>query len=120
MLADSLATTYLKQYRTGASEDFWAFEAILEACGNLATGLPVVLELIELAVDDSELSYVAAGPVEDLLKWHGKAAIAAFEKAAVHSTKVRQALAGVWINADDDAFSDWKRLMEEYFPGAFN
>lgn len=120
MSPDVLAAAYLKQYRTGADEDSWAFEEVLEVCGELQAGLALTLRLLELAADDTELAYVAAGPVEDLLKWHGKAAAAAFEKAAAQSEKVRRALSAVWLNQGHEAFAQWKRLMDMYYPGEFN
>ena len=120
MSPDVLAAAYLAQYRSGNEEDFQAFEDVINACGVLDTGLAVTLRLIEIASNDTELSYIAAGPVEDMLIWHGKPAIEAFGSAAEQSIKVRQALAGVWISAKYEAFAPWKVLMDRYYPGEFN
>lgn len=114
MSPQDLASAYLKHYRSGDADDFWAFEDVINACGNLRDGFPVAMALISQAQDDLELAYVAAGPVEDLLKWHGVPALALFEKAAENSGKVRRALANVWIKDTDEAYSGWLALMELY------
>lgn len=93
-----LAQAYLKQYRIGSEDDFWAFESVVEACNDLDFGVKLTLSLIVQSENEMELAYIAAGPLEDLLKLHGNKAIPEFEKASEYSEKVRIALSGVWID----------------------
>ena len=114
MKPQELAEAYLKNYRSGLDEDFWAFEEVNEACNNFETGLEITLALISATTNDQELSYVAAGPVEDMLNMHGTKAMEAFEKAATHSKKTLEALAGVWLSESNEAYSSWKQLMNKH------
>lgn len=109
-----LAAAYMDHYRTGSESESWAFDEVVDACNELEEGIKITFSLIELSENDAELAYVAAGPVEDLLKWHGKKAIPYFENASVYSEKVRKALAGVWINEKYEAFTEWKKLMVKF------
>ena len=113
MKPEELAAAYLADFRTGA-EDSLAFGEVLDACNDLVKGIEVTRALIELAGSDFELAYVAAGPVEDLLNWHGMRAFVLLAADARKSTKARDALAGVWIDDECEAFSAWKALMEKY------
>jgi hypothetical protein len=112
---EEIVAAYRRQFEAGGnSEDFWAFGDVLEQCGSLERGVEITLKLINSADDELYLAYVAAGPLEDILKWHGSAAIPYIEGAATESDKVRQALAGVWLSSADEAFSEWERLMKKF------
>ena len=81
----------------GDKSAFWAFE---EAC-NLLTSDPerlwrITLQLISRAPDELTLSYVAAGPLEDLLARQGLRFIARVELLANTDSKFLKALTGVW------------------------
>jgi hypothetical protein len=78
-------------------ELFWAHEAVDDVVRNSPSeGWALTRELIEAAVDDPALMYVAAGPLEDLLKKHGEHIIDDVITAARRDAKVRRALAGAW------------------------
>jgi len=114
MKPQELAEAYLKNYRTRLDEDFWAFEEVNEACNNFESGLEITLALISSANNEQELSYVAAGPVEDMLTMHGNKAMEAFEKAILNSDKILEALAGVWLSESNEVYSTWKQLMNKH------
>ncbi len=114
MTSQELAEAYLQHYRSGSKEDSWAFDEVVEACNDLESGIKVTLSLLAFAKNEIEISYIAAGPVEDILKWHGNKAIPYFENASQYSENVRKALAGVWINEKDKAFSEWERLITKF------
>jgi hypothetical protein len=114
MSPHDMALAYLGPMR-GLEEDPYIFPTVLELCTNdLEKGTEVTLALIAASNNEAELCYVAAGPVEDLLKWHGTRAIPALEAAADQSEKVRQALAAVWLNETHEAFCEWRRLLSKY------
>jgi hypothetical protein len=110
-----LVAAYRRQFDAGGEgEDFWAWEDVLELCHSLEKGLAITLKLIASADDELYLAYVAAGPLEDILKWHGSAAIPALEGAAAESDNVRRALASVWLSPQAEGYSEWERLMKTF------
>ncbi|MCG7984202.1 MAG: hypothetical protein JAY90_15805 [Candidatus Thiodiazotropha lotti] len=78
-----------------------------------------VSELIELAVDDPEKTWilikeilklddsdyivksVGAGPLEDLMVYHGKIFIERIQKEASMSDSFKNAMQNVWLDSDD-------------------
>jgi hypothetical protein len=113
--AQQLAKAYLAGMR-GLGEPTDAFADVLEACNDFDTGMAVTLALIAEARNEGELAYVAAGPVEDMLKLHGARAIAPLEAAAERSENVRKALGGVYLSEHHEAFPEWRRLVRKYAP----
>jgi hypothetical protein len=93
---NTLAEAYLTHYRTGDNSLFDAFNQVDALVRDLERGLPICLALIDAARDDAELAYVAAGPLEDLIHRVGEPARHALAPLARRSSKVRQAMAGVW------------------------
>jgi hypothetical protein len=114
MTLDEIVAGYYKNWTTLADEDFWAWEAVVELCRDLQKGFDICLRLINSSEDDLYLAYVAAGPVEDLIKWHGASAVNLFELPAQNSEKIRQAIAGVWLSPSADGFAEWQRIMLKY------
>lgn len=55
-----------------------------------------ILTAVSLAESDTELSYIAAGPVEHLLGWHGEDYIGLVEEQAAANPKFARMLTGVW------------------------
>jgi hypothetical protein len=80
-----------------AEELFWAWEQVRERVAeNPAEGWALTHDLLLAAPDDDALMYVAAGPLEDLLKRAGESVIDDVITAARRDAKVRRALRGVW------------------------
>jgi hypothetical protein len=93
---DEIVSGYLANY-AGEQSAFWAFE---EACELLSRDPErlwrIALRLIQQAPDDAALAYVAAGPLEDLLAFHGPTFIQRVEDLARRDSRFLLALAGVW------------------------
>ena len=93
---DEIVAGYLANY-SGDKATFWAFEEVCELISRDPNRLwAITLRLIEQAPDDAALSYVAAGPLEDLLAAHGPSFIERVEAAAREHPRVMRALSGVW------------------------
>jgi hypothetical protein len=93
----TLADAYLRQLETNNPDLFWAFEEVLEICdSDPERAWQLTLTLIAKASNPKSLSYVAAGPLEDLLKNHGSVVIDRVEIAARRDPKFRLALCDVW------------------------
>ncbi len=114
MSDEDIAAAYYKNFITQSDEGFWAFETVAEMCGDLRQGIDITLRLIDASDDDLYLAYLAAGPVEDLIKRHGAQAVRLFEVAADNSDKVRRALAGIYLSPNADAYAEWQRLLTKY------
>lgn len=59
--------------------------------------LRVVAALLGRAPDEDAVALVAAGPLEDLLNWHGDALVNEVERLARQDFRFRRALAGVCL-----------------------
>jgi hypothetical protein len=57
---------------------------------------PMILALVELAPDDAALAYVAAGPLEDLVREHLERFADRLVEQARRDPRFRDALKGVW------------------------
>jgi len=85
----ALADAYLRQHETNDPELFWAFEEVLEICiADQERAWRLTLTLIAKASNPKSLSYIAAGPLEDLLKNHGSTVIDRVEIAARRDSAV--------------------------------
>jgi hypothetical protein len=70
--------------------------------------------LINKAPSDEALAYVAAGPLEDLLAFHGPAVIDYVTVAARADARLQLALSGVWLNRANPVWERWSALMNEF------
>ena len=103
---------YYEHWQDGSDDLSWAFDAVRDLCHDLAMGTDIALRLIVSVEDDAYLAYVAAGPVENLIKYYGHAALAIFEKAGETSPRVIEALAGVWLKPSDQGYAEWHRIIQ--------
>ena len=94
---------------------FWAWEAV----NALVREQPerawsMILRLVELSPDDRVLANVAAGPLEDLLKFQPYAFIDRVENRARTDAKFRRCLSGVWgwSSIPDDVQGRMRRTWE--------
>jgi hypothetical protein len=110
---DKLVAGYFENWKCRSDDTFWAWGEVDALCNNLESGFEITRRLIESAEDDLYLGYIAAGPVEDLIVRHGTPAVALLEEAADSSPRVRESLAGVWLNTSHDAFPEWSRVMHK-------
>lgn len=86
---------------TDKNFEFWndVTNVVLKG-GDLA--LSLVLRLVADAPNPSALSYVAAGPLEDLLTRHGPAVWGAIKEEARRNPKLGAALGQVWAEGRID------------------
>ncbi|HKX31480.1 MAG TPA: hypothetical protein VJ302_27585 [Blastocatellia bacterium] len=69
----------------------------------------IVKALVVAASDDEALSYIGAGPLEDLLSSNGEQFIELIEQQAVADSRFRFCLAGVWRSGMTDEI--WQRVI---------
>jgi hypothetical protein len=106
---------YLRQWRTGREDDFWAWEEVeAQVRDTPRRGWALVRQLIAACRSDAALMYIAAGPLENLIKWHGYRLGPKIARAAHDDEKVQRALAGIWIDEEYVAFGWWKQQMIEF------
>jgi hypothetical protein len=113
---EELAATYLRHYTLKRQEDWWAFEEV-EALVRLnpLEAWEVARILVNTASSDEALAYIAAGPLEDLLKKHGPVVIDCIENESQENVRLQLALSGVWgLNRSNPVFDRWYALMWKY------
>jgi hypothetical protein len=113
---DDLVDAYLKYgwivvHDGEASHLEWAYHSVCEIVDRAESEdvLALVLALISKSPDEL-LSYVAAGPLEDLLCLHGPNVIGTVLKSAHKDERLRIALQGVWGQNRMDS-ATWERLQ---------
>jgi hypothetical protein len=77
-------------------------------------GWEITRILVNKAVSDESLAYVAAGPLEDLLKKHGPTVITRIEEESRQNDRLRIALSGLYIDPSNPIFDRWYALMWKY------
>ena len=90
--------------------NFWAFEEL----GDYTNDDPkkawtTILKILSIDSSDVILSNVAAGPLEDLLAFHGEDWISSVENEASKNTVFKTALLGIYQNEMSDDV--WDRLQ---------
>lgn len=112
---NSLADTYLRS-RQQRDEDFWAWERVQDTIrsGDLGRAYDITLLLLKKASTDDELSYVAAGPLEDLVDGYGDKALDRLEQACDEDSRLQFALSGIWLLPDSPVLQRWQGLMTKY------
>ncbi len=73
------------------------------------TGIELILEILRRNPGTEIIEVLAAGPLEDLLAYHGEAIIDRVEVEARTNGAFASLLGGVWQNAMPD--SVWERIM---------
>lgn len=108
---------YLRYHEEKRPEDSWAFDRVSEIVRDEPdVALELTLLLFKKAGDDDAvLAYVAAGPLEDLLKLHGLHVIDRLEQESTTDPRLQLALSGVWgIDSGHPLFERWYALMSKY------
>lgn len=91
----------------GYDRNFWAVEELI----NIAREDPdrlweSILQILD-SDDSEEISKaVGAGPLEDLVVFHGSSFIDKIESQAAVSTRFRSTMKFVWLDSDDSEFAD--------------
>ena len=113
MKADRLVDAWLNLQR-----NWWAHKALEELIReNPSQGLRALENIAHRAEGDLMLlGMLAAGPLEDLLAWHGENIIGEVEALAKRDPAIRRCLAGVWQNQmSDEIFARVQRSAEPGF-----
>jgi hypothetical protein len=81
-------------------DNFWAWEALDRLCRKQPDLCwEIILEILQATHHESVDWAMAAGPLEDLLAWHGHKFIERVEAQAQSDSKFKELLGGVWQNA---------------------
>jgi hypothetical protein len=92
------------------AQTFWAAAEVAELSRREpAATLDFILEVLKRNPQPRVLANLAAGPLEDLLVYHGPAVIERVEALAAEDTAVSQLLSGVWRNAIREDV--WQRIQ---------
>ena len=113
---DRLIAAYLHSYRTGRCEDAWAEDEIARLVRTRpAMAWPIVRQLVHDAPDDSTRFYVAAGPLEDIVKEFGNELWNEIECEARQNRRFLEALSGIYLDISyGSIYERWRKLMERY------
>jgi hypothetical protein len=96
--APDLVTAYFDYQRTHEDALAWASEAVdVSGFHEPQRKLEQLLVLLAAAPDDWQVGLLAAGPLEDLMRYHGDAVIDDVATEARQNLRLRQALAGIWL-----------------------
>src|SRR5918999_1913196 len=113
---ETLARTYLRQYETKSKEDFWAYERVSDLVRHSPqAGWRITRTLISLAPNDAALAYVAAGPLEDMVKWWGNELREDIEQEARRDRRFLEALSMIRVpEGRGSPHGWWRALLEKY------
>lgn len=115
MKTDDVVEAYFRHYGEKRDDDRWAWEWVHDLVGrDPDEGWALILALVDKAPSDAALAYVAAGPLEDLLKKHGQVVIDRVDAESRKSNRLQLALSGAWITSSDPVFDRWCKLMSEF------
>jgi hypothetical protein len=92
-----LVTAFFRYHRTRRDDLFWAWEEVTALVhAEPEAAWPLVRTLVAESQGETELYYVAAGPLEDFLALHGKRFLQRILADADADDQLRRALGGVW------------------------
>jgi Family of unknown function (DUF6869) len=107
-----------RRERLEADQWFWAWEEVERAVrAPSANVFPVLIALVESAANDDALAYVGAGPLEDLINWHGAQFLDQIEESARRDRAFRTALATVRVS--DSAPAAIRDRLARFMPPPF-
>lgn len=114
----NLAKSWISAQRIGADhigyDKFsWAVDELINMVGDNHEELwLIILEILNL--DDSEeiIKAVGAGPLEDLMIYHGEKYIEKVEAEFYTSTVFEKAVRSVWLDKDDLPDAVYKRFCD--------
>ncbi len=110
-----LATAWIELQKTELGSQrhealFWSHDQLWELTHNdPETALDVILTIFRADDSTTIQENLSAGPLEDLLVYHGSAYIERIESEAARNPRFRHLLGGVWKNAMTDEV--WKRVQ---------
>jgi hypothetical protein len=95
---DEIVAGYLQSLAEGGGgESFWAYEEVVDLSSvDPEKAWLLALSMISRTSDEILLAAIAAGPLEDILCWHGHQFIDRVEALAVDDAHFRDCLRSVW------------------------
>ena len=79
-----------------SGEDYTMLDAIIPPLGDPEAAWQAVLRIMKRDLSEDQQALLAAGPIEDLLAWHGAQFIDRIEAEARRSPAFAHILGGVW------------------------
>ncbi|WP_036171088.1 DUF6869 domain-containing protein [Massilia sp. 9096] len=117
----NLAETWCRLYQGKSSiqereADFWSFEVLSSLCrDNPDLAWKVIVQIYANRPDETVLSNLATGPLEDLFVYQGDLALPWVDKYCANEANFVKVLQMVWRNAmSDDVWNGLKRTVERY------
>jgi len=96
-------------HRVRGTDNFWAWEQLMELCRHQPQlAWEIVLDIFHAPHHESVDGSLAAGPLEDLLAWHGADIIGSLEAKARADRKFKELLYGVWRSTTPSEI--WSRV----------
>ena len=92
---------YAEAIGRGALDDSqqWVFDELDRLVrDDPETAWPVIREALRRSSNDQVLAFVAAGPLEDLIRLHARTFIDRIETASNADDQFRRAVSGVWVS----------------------
>ena len=111
-----IAELYLGYQHKKDPSDQWAWDAVKNLINqNADEAWETTSILVNKTTSDEALAYVAAGPLEDLLKRYGLEVMERIEQESSQNPRLQPALSGVWgIELGNPHFERWYALMWRY------
>ncbi len=99
---ESLISAWIEFAQSSEEGLFWAYETLAKLIDDdPAQAFANVLELIDRAPNETVFSLAAAGPLEDLVAFHGRELIDEIERRVEGDEKLRRALTRLWLSPSD-------------------
>lgn len=97
-------------------EDFWSFETLSEFCGkNPEYAWRVIVEIYDNDPGEMVVANLAAGPLEDLLVFHGRLALGWISHQCSNDAGFVKVLQMVWRNAmPEEVWDGLNRLIKKH------
>ena len=108
---ENWAESYIRYYdvssdRNGEESDYWAVELFMTSEVEMSESHWKVINLIvNKSNEQSVIGNLAAGPLEDLIHYHGKQFIDRIETEARKNPLFRHLLGGVWNSGPSELWS---------------
>jgi hypothetical protein len=99
---DRLTSEWLSYVESGDKDRFWAYEALADLIDeDPALAWTIILELVHRAPSEGAFAHTAAGPLEDLVAWHGQEVIDVIAQQVEGDEVLRRAFSQVRLHEDD-------------------
>jgi len=93
-------------------ENFWAHDCMDTIVGEMPElGLKLIVFALNYFKEPLEIGVLAAGPLENLVHFHGARMIDAIEREAEENEQFRFLLSGIWGESDVDP-QIWHRIQK--------